>query len=277
MRFNPIRKNHLGRLSSDRGITLWKKLPYEVKYLIIALLVISGGCAQLTPQYITASAYEKTLILYNAGMLIEAREKALEIKRGEPNYKEAQKLLTRIDILASRLAERYGDLGEEYEKAGLYPIAADEYKTALKLDPTNQPIRQKLDSVEQRSIPLQEGKAKGVNPESLAKIHYNKGVILLNSKQFAKAIDEFNVVIKLVPSYQDTDKLLDAAKKERDELVNLHLKKGIDYFQKEELESAIKEWELVLEVDPFNKTALDYKARAEAIIEKVKDIKEHDR
>jgi len=80
--------------------------------------------------------------------------------------------------------------------------------------------------------------------------------------------------MKLIPRYRDTEKLLTVTTKEINEAINIHLKNGIDYFQKEELELAIKEWKIVLELDPYNKTAADYKARAEAILEKMKDIQE---
>ena len=37
---------------------------------------------------------------------------------------------------------------------------------------------------------------------------------------------------------------------------------------------AIKEWEAVLELDPSNKVAADYKDRAEVIMERLKRIRE---
>ena len=237
---------------------------------LIIILIISYGCTQLTPSYLTASAYEKSLTLYNEGRIAEVREKLAGIKKGEYDYKAAQELLLKMDILSSRLSEKHRELAEEYEKASLYSLAANEYRLALKFDPTNQSAHKKLETIEERN-----GKeAKTVNREAIAKKHYGKGVAFLESKQFAKAIDEFTIVIKLIPSYSDTEKLLASARKEREETVDAHLKKGIDYFQKEELELAIKEWDLVLDLDPFNKTAIDYKTKAETIKEKMKDIRE---
>lgn len=277
MHFNSMRKNQLERLLSCRGITLQEELFNGVKYFIIVLLITFCGCTQLTPRYFTASAYERALILYNKGMLMEAKEKTSEIRKGEQNYKKAQALLMRIDILSSRLAEKHMELGEEYEKAALYSLAADEYRTALKFDPANPSLRKKLELAAQGRTSLQKEAVKDVNPEVIATKHYKQGVILFDSKQFAQAIDEFNIVLQLIPAYKDTEELLAEARKQRDEIVALHLKKGIDYFQKEELELAIKEWDIALELDPFHKTVLDYKARAEAIIEKMKGIQERKR
>ena len=246
---------------------------------LIIILIISYGCTQLTPSYLTASAYEKSLTLYNEGRIAEVREKLAGIKKGEYDYKAAQELLFKMDILSSRLSEKHRELAEEYEKASLYSLAANEYRLALKFDPTNQSTRKKPieERKEKETKPIEERnekETKTVNREAIAKKHYGKGVAFLESKQFAKAIDEFTSVMKLIPSYSDTEKLLASAKKERDEIVDAHLKKGIDYFQKEELELAISEWDLVLELDPFNKTAIDYKTKAETIKEKMKDIRE---
>ena len=209
---------------------------------LIIILIISYGCTQLTPNYLTASAYEKSLILYNEGRIAEVREKLAGVKKGEPDYKAAQELLLKMDILSPRLSEKHRELAEEYEKAGLSSLAANEYRLALKFDPTNQSTRKK--PTEERN----EKETKTVNREAIAKKHYEKGVAFLESKQFAKAIDEFTIVMKLIPSYSDTEKLLASARKERDEIVGAHLKKGIYYFQKEELELAIKEWDIVLEL-----------------------------
>lgn len=248
--------------------------------LIAALLIIAGGCTQIAPHYLTASAYEKSLILYNEGRLTEAREKILKIGKEEADYQAAQELLLKIDQLAARLAKKHRELGEEYEKANLYSAAANEYRIALQFEPANQSAIKRLEAVEAKRIYIRKKETKPESPETtetLAKEHYKKGVVLLKSKQFIKAIEEFDIVIKLVVSYKDTDKLIAAAKKERDGAIDTHLKKGMDYFQKEELESAIKEWDMALEIDPLNKTATDYKARAEAILEKMKDIAERNK
>jgi len=72
----------------------------------------------------------------------------------------------------------------------------------------------------------------------------------------------------------NTTDLLARAKKERDKAVDIRFRKGIAYFQSEEMEMAIKEWEAVLELDPSNKVAADYKYRAEVIMERLKRIRE---
>lgn len=236
-----------------------------------------SGCAQLMPRYYTASDYEKALMLYGDGQLNPAKERLLNIKKDSRDYKAAQGLLAKIERLSSILAERYNALGEEYEKANIFDLAAKNYRIALQFDPSNQLIQKRLKPAEQPPAPPEEIKPKkgkeAVKPEALAEGHYKNGVAFFEAKKYNKAIDELNITLKLVPSHTNAEKLLATAKKEMEEAIDTHLKKGIDYFQKEELELAIKEWDAVLDIDPWNKTAIDYRARAEVIMEKMKEIK----
>ncbi len=242
--------------------------------LIIAPLIILSGCVQLTPHYLTSSPCEKALILYNDGMLVEAKGKLSEVKKDEPDYKAAQELLAKIERLTKKLAERHIELGDDYEKANISEMAAKEYRMALAFDPDNQLVQKRLRSVKEKKVSVQKERANSVNPNILAENHYSKGAAFLELKRFNEAIDEFTMVIKSVPSYKDTNKLLSIARKEMSEAIITHLNKGIDYFHKEEMELAIMEWDIVLDLDPFNEIAGNYRMRAEAILEKIKDMKE---
>jgi tetratricopeptide (TPR) repeat protein len=247
------------------------------KPLILTALIMISGCTQLMPRYYTASDYEKALILYGEGHLTPAKDKLLTIKKNSLDYKAAQELLTRIERLSLILAERYNAIGEEYERANIPDLAAINYRISLQFDPSQQIIQKRLKTAEQQSPISEEIKPSKnkevIKPDILAERHYSKGVALLEAKKYNMAIDEFNTALKLVPSYTNAGKLIATAKKERDNAIETYLKKGIDYFQKEELELAIKEWDAVLDIDPFDKTALDYKARAEVILEKIKEMK----
>ena len=247
------------------------------KPLILTVLLMISGCTQLMPRYYTASDYEKALILYGEGQLTPAKEKLLNIKKDSRDYKVAQELLTKIERLSSILAERYNAIGEEYERANILDLAAKNYRIALQFDHSNQVIQKRLKTAEQQPALSEEIKPtknkEAVKPEILAERHYNKGVALLEAKKYNIAIDEFNIALKLVPSHTYALSFLATAKKEREDAIDTHLKKGIDYFQKEELELAIKEWDAALDIDPWDKTAIDYRARAEVILEKIKEMK----
>ena len=247
------------------------------KPLILTVLLMISGCTQLMPRYYTASDYEKALILYGEGQLTPAKEKLLNRKKESLDYKAAQELLIKIERLSLILAERYNAISEEYERANMFDLAAKNYRFALQFDPSNQVIQKRLKTAEQQPAPSEEIKPKkgkdAVKSEILAEGHYKKGAAFLEAKKYNMAITEFNITLKIVPSHTYAMSFLATAKKEREDAIDMHLKKGIDYFQKEELELAIKEWDAALDIDPWDKTALDYRARAEVILEKIKEVK----
>ncbi len=262
-----------------------RKALYYRAALIAASAIILTGCVQMSARYIKGSEYEKAAVLYESGLLFEARQKALEIKPESPGYKSARKLLYDINTVSLQIARRHMEMGEDYEKAGIYRKAMDEYGASLKYNPSNTLVQNRLedlmDSMKDGSVDgerlknrkKQQAKEKE-DPEYNANLHFMKGKLYFDSKEYGKAIEEFNAVLKSVPSYMNTKDLLTRSQRERDRAVEKHLKSGIAYFQAEEMELAIKEWDAVIEIDPGNKTAADYKYRAEVILERLKNIRE---
>ena len=261
---------------------------------------------QTTPRYIRASYYKKALILYEQGFLAEARQQALKVGEEESYYQEARNLLKRIDRLSFWLANEHIEMGKLYEKEGVYGAAIDEFTAALRLNPENRKVQKRLDALkagdlsyieEERAAFLKvqrekeervreaerrrerakreaaQEKAKAT-PEALAFEHYRRGMAHLDVDKLAMAIEEFEAVTRVLPSYRDAGALLDEARKRRDREVDIYLKKGISYFQEEEMEKAIEAWDMVLELDPGNETALDYKARAERVMSRLREIRE---
>ncbi len=249
-----------------------------------------AGCVQMTPRYMRASAYEQARILYERGLLSEARSRALDVPSRSPDFKAARNLVGEINAVSVQISRRHMAIADDYEKAGIYSKAIEEYETALRLNPANTFIKSRIamlrDSMKEgRRIDVEkpEPKAKKADkdkdrdkedPEVEANNHYIQGKLYLESNSYARAIEEFSSVLKYVPTYMNTKELLARSIKERDTAVDKHLKKGIGFFQKEEMEKAIREWDMVLELDPVNKDALDYRYRAEMILERLKKIRE---
>lgn len=221
-------------------------------------------------------------MLFESGELIEAKAMAESVPAEAPEYRPARKLVKEISTVMVLVARRHMELGDEYEKAGIYKKAMEEYKRSLELNP-NPLVALRLDDlfdimkngarIEPEKPAIAKLK-KEEDPEYAASLHYMKGKLYMDSKAYGKAIEEFNAVFKRVPTYMDAKELLAKAKKERDRAVDFHLKKGIGFFQEEEMEKAIREWEAVLELDPANKTAADYKYRAEVILERLRSIRQ---
>lgn len=272
--------------NSSRKKALYSSL--ELLALAAALCVL-GGCVQATPRYMKASDYDRAVILYENGELVSARQKALEVPQGSPDYKASRKLAGEISAASAQFSRRHIELAEEYERAGIYGKAIDEYRLAIASTPSSSVAKNRIrllqdalrdgrrvdiePSAEAR-VKKQEREKEKENPDTEADNHYMKGKILLEVNSYAKAIEEFQAVLKYDPSYMDAKELLAKSIKERDQAVEAHLKKGMGYFQKENMEKAIKEWDIVLELDPVNKDALDYRYRAEVILDRLKKIKE---
>lgn len=249
----------------------------------VVLFAVLAGCSQMRLGDMGVSGFERAVYYYENGRLSEAREKAKSISRDDPDYKAARKLIEDINSISMQLARRHMDMGEDLEKAGIYGRALFEYRESLRYNPSNilalkkvETIGEALRSGEKPSQAVKKQPRRNVKeePEDIANTHYLKGKIYLDSRVYAKAIEEFSAVLKILPAYMNASELLSRARKERDKAIDARLRKGIAYFQNEEMEMAIKEWEAVLELDPSNKVAADYKYRAEVIMERLKRIRE---
>lgn len=254
---------------------------------------------QMDARYVNGTDYDKALMLYEKGLLIEAREKARAVTKRDAEYREARRLIAAVNNVILQISRKHMDLAENYERAGIYKKAVAEYKKSLDYDPSNlnlsrrvavleeairegrQPDIESMGITEMRDDMKAEKKpekkkerSKAEDREHKANLHYTKGKYYLYARAYAKAVEEFDLALSYVPAYMNAEELLAVSEGERVKAVERHLRKGINYFQVEEMEFAIKEWEIVLQYDPDNKTARDYKYRAEVILERLKNIRE---
>ncbi len=260
---------------------------------MISLLLLQAGCAQTSIKYLAASDYDRAVILFDSGLLSEARRKAQAIPKDDPSYGEAARLLSDINDLSLQVSRRHLALAEDYEKAGAYNAAVAEYNTVLSYNPSIQYARERAAFLaeairEDRRLELEQSRTASLAQkknrrdergdkeyaEASAGTHYSKGRAYLDTKAYAKAIDELTLALKYSPNYRDARQLIDSAVKERDKAAQEHIKKGITFFQAEDLDLAIREWDYALEIDPDNEVAADYRRRAEVILERLKNIRE---
>lgn len=259
------------------------------RIFLIAVAVLASGCMHMSSRYMKGSEYDRALMMYESGRLVDAREKARSIPKDDPNYRAARKLLEDISSISMQLSRRHLEMAEDYERAGIPSRAIAEYGEALRFNPSSILARQRIDVLsdamrsgeapeppeKKTQAPPPPKKSWKDDPEDLANLHYLKGKVYLESRAYARAIEEFTLAVRIVPSYMNAKELLERSKTERDKAVDKHLKKGIAHFQSEEMELAIKEWDMVLELDPSNRVAADYKNRAEVIMERLQRIREN--
>lgn len=93
------------------------------------------------------------------------------------------------------------------------------------------------------------------------------GVARLEAGDVNKAISSFRKALKVDPKNADAAKYLQQAEQKKADLINQHLKSGIKYFNNEQLELAMNEWEKALALDPKHAKALEYKQRTQAQID----------
>jgi tetratricopeptide (TPR) repeat protein len=192
----------------------------------------------------------------------------------------------RVEAL-SEVARMHADLGRGYEKAGVYNEAFSEYSTAFKYNPSDILIRRKVEALLDLLTKGTDKGVTGLRPGSggegrdtakLVAVRTGEGGTDPLASDYTAAVDELNRVLKLVPSHMDTKELVhlsERAATEREKaVVESHQQKGIDYFLADDMEAAIKVWDAVLKLDPGNKAAVEYKKRAEVVVDRLKEIKE---
>ncbi|MBE9528198.1 MAG: hypothetical protein IME99_03045 [Proteobacteria bacterium] len=267
-------------------------MAWHLRIVTVGLLLFCAGCVQFSPQFLLGSSFDRALLLWEQGLILEAREAALMVGPDDPVYSKARVLLVKIKSLSREVAREHKELGEDYEKAGIESMAIKEYRRSLLFNPSNTVVARKLKWLEEggtaveaeaqkRSKPKKKSKKKKVKSkaaetdlEATANTHYMRGKVYLESTAYPEAIEEFNTAREFVPDFLDTAALLERAEKRLELQIDRHFKKGISYFQKEEMELAVEEWNSVLRLKPSHKDALEYRGRAELIMERIKSIKE---
>lgn len=272
----------------QRLLKLWGMRVFYLNFAVFSFAFFFVGC--VGPDYVLGTDYRQAEILYERGVIPQARDKAADVGKEDPDYARAQKLLKDIDALSLILSREHMEMAEAYEKAGILKKALQEYNLALSINPSNKWARKKLlllgkistgenpgepsTGLEEIRKKIRKAKKSEEGPEKKAARHYVKGKLYFVSGKYNKAIKHFSAALADVPDYKDAEVFLNLVRLKRKNYIDFHMKKGVTLFQKEELELAIKEWNGVLAMDPGNKEAAEYKKRAEAIEVKVKKIKD---
>lgn len=85
-----------------------------------------------------------------------------------------------------------------------------------------------------------------------------------------QAIATFQQVLEVDPGNAEAKALLAETQKERDELIEFHMKEGLKYSKEENLQAALAEWEKVLALDPDHEEAAKYKERTQKQLDALK-------
>jgi len=135
---------------------------------------------------------------------------------------------------------RRGSRRVERAPADPQPTISDKVETPEKLETPEQPDAQRLAD------------------EALA---------LRESGEFKQAIKLFEQAYQLDPSIPGLVGELDETRDALKQQITSYLNEGIKYFNQDSLEEAISAWNKVLELDPANRQAAEYKERAATLLE----------
>jgi tetratricopeptide (TPR) repeat protein len=97
--------------------------------------------------------------------------------------------------------------------------------------------------------------------------YYRTGKLLIQGKKYQQALDVFD---RVDSGYKDVRESIAFAKKQ---LAREHYLRGVKYFTDEELDKAIKEWEVTLALDPTHPKAKKDIDNANSLLQKLKEIK----
>lgn len=137
------------------------------------------------------------------------------------------------------------DRADSYRKAERWKDAADEYQTALKLNPSDVDTRTLYAEMLSRAGQADEGqkqfgKAETAGPQN-SQVHYHRGNLYRDQKKYDLAIGAYRQALAIEP----TNKFV-------------HNNLGVVYMEKGDYEKAVTEFKKVLELDPkYDKAMLN--------------------
>jgi tetratricopeptide (TPR) repeat protein len=176
-----------------------------------------------------------------------------------PRHEEANNLLQRIEQVNRRRVDDYIRRGNEYFDAKDWNRAAEEYDKALALDPKNKIAQQKRrDALSQ--IDLQQ--------------LFEQAQAYYKQNQFAKAIELYNRILERDPSHSAAHAKLEESQRQLNFQVEKYFNRGMTYYTAEDYESAIREWQKALNINPNHKLSLEYTQQAQQRLDALKQLRE---
>jgi len=214
-------------------------------------------------------------------LLAKVREKVAEIKKEE----KARKIRETVD-------KRYFK-GIDYYAEGQFDKAIKEWREVLRLDPTHAGAKEYLKKARDKVARVNSQKTKGKTTARSAKeekieVYYRQGINYYLAGEFKEAIRQWEEVLKMDPSHNGAKGYIAKAKErlkisgegmvysgyeeeveeyvkelektrttdqEKEELVAMHYQDGLVAYAHGDLSQAMKEWQIVLKLDPEHKKA----------------------
>lgn len=229
--------------------------------------------------------YKEAVKFYNKKQYTLAKGNLIECLKRNIKHIEARRLLNRIHqiqkeeetIKKAKVREKEGDY---YFSLGQYASALVEYNESLKLNPDNELLKLKIEKTKK-----QLGKE---NTSALGYRLYREGKSLFEKGEYTKAISKWEEALIALPNFTLVKLEIEKAKrliKEQEDAETLNRMfadqiqnffKVADYnYKNNNFVEALFQIESILEMDPHNRKALEYKKKilTKIKVEKIKDKK----
>jgi tetratricopeptide (TPR) repeat protein len=191
-------------------------------------------------QYITAYKSANRAELYN------------------PDSLELATLKTRIKNQLDNASYPYTSKAEEARKKNKFEAAKTYCNKALQVNPWDEKAKNILKDIN-RMENLNEMYANGEKA-------YSKGDLITAYRLFKRVDNE-------EPGYRNTSNYLSTIKSKLEGNINTYYNNGVTYYEQDNFEAAIAEWDKVLLIDPDHQKAREYRERAVAKLELQKTLR----
>jgi len=175
-----------------------------------------------------------------------------------PGSLELATLKTRIKNQLDNASYPYTSKAEEAHKKSRFEAAKTYCNKALQVNPWDEKAKNILKDIN-RMENLNEMYANGEKA-------YSKGDLIAAYRLFKRVDNE-------EPGYRNTSNYLSTIKSKLEGNINTYYNNGVTYYEQDNFEAAIAEWDKVLLIDPDHQKAREYRERAVAKLELQKTLR----
>jgi len=225
--------------------------------------------------------YKLGLEHYRAGRLGDALAEWDKALIWRPDDLEIQKKVEEVSqqmeiTVTRKLMEKHIGQAYSFYEEGKLTDSLDEWREVLKLDPASIRAKEYIERIEGKLSKIEKEKylerVKEKRKTEIAKL-LGRGDRFYEEEKYLKAIEEWEKILKINPKHNLARENIDRTKDKIERLIEVHISRGKEFFNKKDSASAIKEFKVVLNFDPENREAKEYiektKEQAAEVVKKV--------
>lgn len=260
-----IQRNYL---ALGGGIHLWG-VELDYAYDIRAL----GGLHWMSlkyniPRYVNPAKinhhHQTALAAYQSGDYLKASQHWRQVLAMDPENSMANTYLHQSEKKRESRLQQLQSRAEEKIQISNYLEAISLLNEAARLQASNQALQERIQALKI----TQEKKMAKARQDKLNR-HIQKAEQHEKNQQFARALDEWNLVLKLDPQQDVAKKKIVVMTDKISRQLGKYYRIGLEFFKKKNYQHAIKEFNRVLKIDKHHVLARFYLGKATDIIDKM--------